>query len=276
MKSLSWAWILGWLLIGVVTGLAAWHGFPSLAPLNSHGPLIADQPPGTEWGLRCQQALAADRPQQALENCDRALALNENNLTYRLNRGVARYRLGEYLGAFQDADQVLTLAPQDHRAYYNRGLAQVAMHNFAAAIQDFDQAAKLSADSESLAEIYDDRGLAKLMAAQPAAAIQDFDRALALNPQDVRTWFNRGCACHQMGQVGAALANFNRVLQLDPDHARTYLNRGLLRRSLGDLRGGEADLLESAHWAQVQGQQDLHHYILTVLNQWQRATVSWG
>jgi tetratricopeptide (TPR) repeat protein len=143
-------------------------------------------------------------------------------------------------------------------------------------VTDFDQAAALASDPESLADIYDDRGLAKLMAAQPEAALQDFDQALDLNHADVRALFNHGCACHQLGRLNEALADLNQVLALEPDHARTYLKRGVMREALGDRAGGLAVLQLAADCAQAQGQPHLHHYILTLLNEWQTPRVSMG
>ncbi|NJL87398.1 MAG: hypothetical protein HC886_17715 [Leptolyngbyaceae cyanobacterium SM1_1_3] len=79
-----------------------------------------------------------------------------------------------------------------------------------------------------------------------------------------------------MGPLNDALADLNQVLALDPVHARTYLKRGLLRRSLGDQGGGMADLQQAADCAQAQGEQHLHHYILTLLNEWQSPVISMG
>jgi regulator of sirC expression with transglutaminase-like and TPR domain len=68
----------------------------------------------------------------------------------------------------------------------------------------------------------------------------------------------------------------NQVLALEPDHARTYLKRGVMREALGDRVGGLADLQQAADCAQAQGQPHLHHYILTLLNEWQTPSVSLG
>ncbi|MGB3200241.1 MAG: hypothetical protein WBA99_05025, partial [Nodosilinea sp.] len=137
-------------------------------------------------------------------------------------------------------------------------------------------AAGLASDPISLADIYDDRGLAKLMAANPDAALQDFEQALAINSDDTRALFNHGCACHLLGRFNDALADLNQVLHLEPDHARTYLKRGVLRQSLGDRSGSLADLRQAADCAQIQGQPHLHHYILTLLNQWQTPSTALG
>lgn len=230
----------------------------------------------TKLGDRCLLAVQQQAYDQAITLCSQALETADQNPDYWLSRGLARYHGGDFSQALVDNTQALSLAPENFRAYYNRGLVYVALHDFGAAIADFDQALVRATTAEALVEIYDDRGLAKLMAAQPEQALVDFDQALALAQGDVRTLFNHSCACHQLGRTEAALVDLNQLLRLDPGHARTYLKRGLLRRSLGDYAGGLADLRQAAHCAQLQGQHPLHHYILTLLNEWQSPALATG
>ncbi|MBW4484488.1 MAG: tetratricopeptide repeat protein [Tildeniella torsiva UHER 1998/13D] len=232
----------------------------------------ADPAPGD----RCFLEVQLEHYPAAIALCTEALDRQPDAADYRLSRGLALYRIGHYAEALMDNSQVLAAHPEDYRAFYNQGLVRVALHDFQSAIADFDRAADLTAEPNPLVEIYDDRGLAKLMAAQPQAALNDFERALAINSKDTRALFNHGCACHQLGHINAALADLNRVLVLEPDHARTYLKRGVMRQSLGDSAGGLADLRQAAHCAQVQGQPHLHHYILTLLNEWKTPTTSLG
>ncbi len=231
---------------------------------------------GAAPGDRCLLYVQQDRYEEAIASCTQSINRDPQASGYRLSRGVAYYRSGQYAEALTDNTAVLAADYKDYRAYYNRGLVQLALHDFGAAIADFDQAAALATAPAALADIYDDRGLAKLMAAQPEAALQDFDRALAINSDDTRALFNHGCACHQLGHLDAALADLNQVLALEPNQARSYLKRGLLRQSLGDRPGSLADLKQAADCAQAQGQPHLHHYILTLLNEWQTPNTSLG
>lgn len=279
-------------IIGLCLGLGLWLSWPGLtqaapSPSTVSHPLVAQsiqitQPlsnhanPAKDWGDRCLSSVQLERYDEAIATCSKAIQLDATTPEHQLNRGISFYRTGNFAAALADATKVLTHAPDDFRGYYNRGLVQVALHNFEAAIDDFDQAASLTAEPNLLVDIYDDRGLAKLMAAQPQAALHDFDQALALNNQDVRAWFNHGCACHQMGRLDDALADLNQVLALDPNHARTYLKRGVLRRAQGDKAGGVADLQQAANCAEAQGQPYLQHYILTLLNEWQTPITTTG
>ncbi|MGF1519587.1 MAG: tetratricopeptide repeat protein [Nodosilinea sp.] len=274
-------------IVGLCLTLLLWLGWPGpttaapIAPAAVHSvgrQLVLSSPADQEtaWGDRCLRLVQLERYDEAIADCRRAIQLDGYRPEHRLNRGIALYRTGNFAEALVDNTEALAQNPDDFRGYYNRGLVQVALHRFEAAIADFDQAAALTSDPTPLTEIYDDRGLAKLMAAQPQAALHDFDRALAIDSHDIRALFNHGCACHQMGRLDEALADLNRVLVLDPGHTRTYLRRGLLLRSLGDQAGGVADLQQAADCARSQGEQHLHHYILTLLNEWQTPVTTMG
>ncbi|MBE9136802.1 tetratricopeptide repeat protein [Nodosilinea sp. LEGE 07088] len=255
-------------LIAGCLGLLLILGWPGMAQA---GPLQPDD------GDRCLLAVQQERYEKAIASCSQVIEQEPTDAAdYRLSRGLAFYRSGYFAEAIADNTQVLATHPDDYRAYYNRGLVHIALHDFAAAIADFDQAAKFASEPMSLSDIYDDRGLAKLMAAQPEAALRDFDQALAFNSDDTRALFNHGCACHQLGRVNDALADLNQVLNLEPDHARTYLKRGVLRQALGDRTGSLADLRQAADCAQAQGQPYLHHYVLTLLNEWQTPSTLLG
>jgi tetratricopeptide (TPR) repeat protein len=148
----------------------------------------------------------------------------------------------------------------------SRGLAFYRSGYFADAIADNTQVLARHPDDY---RAYYNRGLVHI-------ALLDFDQALALNREDTRALFNHGCACHQLGRVNDALTDLNQVLILEPDHARTYLKRGVLRQALGDRTGSLADLHQAADCAQTQGQPHLHHYILTLLNEWQTPSTLLG
>jgi tetratricopeptide (TPR) repeat protein len=257
-----------WVAVGLALLLGL--GWPGFAQADSFQSVPLD------YGDRCLLEIQQAQYDNAIATCTQAIDLKADPIDYLLSRGLAFYRSGYYAEAIDDNTQVLAVHPEVYRAYYNRGLVQIALHSFRDAIADFDQAAKFASDPMALSDIYDDRGLAKLMAAQPEAALRDFDQALALNSIDTRALFNHGCACHQLGRFNEALADLNQVLNLEPNHARTYLKRGMLRQALGDRTGSLADFRQAADCAQTQGQRHLHHYVLTLLNEWQTPSMSLG
>ena len=125
----------------------------------------------------------ASRYEDAIRVCDRALAVEAGaNLfdtgTAYCNRGVACAGIGRLAEAVQDYDKAIALNPDYALAYYNRGLACAAMGRLAEAIGDYDKAIALNPD---YAEAYENRGIAYARAGRADEALRDFDQALRLN-----------------------------------------------------------------------------------------------
>ncbi len=96
------------------------------------------------------------------------------------NRGVARYRLGNYHGAIEDFSKAVDLAPDSALSYNNRGLSRVK-------IKDFD------------------------------GAVNDFTKAIELDPGNAKLFFNRGIALARKGDFQKAIKDFEKTAKLDPE-----------------------------------------------------------
>ena len=88
---------------------------------------------------------------------------------------------------------------------------------------------------------YYNRGLVKSNLGDYPGAIADFDRALELDSKLVEAYNNRGNAKSNLGDISGAIADFDRALELDSKLVEAYNNRGNAKSSLGDLPGAIAD-----------------------------------
>jgi tetratricopeptide (TPR) repeat protein len=68
----------------------------------------------------------------------------------------------------------------------------------------------------------------QLAAGTYEAAIQAYDQALALSPDYVAAYYNRGLAYARLGALDGAIADFARVIELDAGQAQAYHQRGLV------------------------------------------------
>jgi tetratricopeptide (TPR) repeat protein/S1-C subfamily serine protease len=166
----------------------------------------------------------------AIQDYDRAIALNPQDAKAYYNRGIAKSDLGQKVAAIQDYDRAIALNPQMAQAYYNRGNVKSALGQKIAAIQDYDRAIVLNPQS---ADAYLNRGNVKSTLGQKIAAIQDYDRAIVLNPQSANAYNNRGVVKSDLGQKIAAIQDYDRAIVLNPQSADAYLNRGNAKSDLG-------------------------------------------
>jgi tetratricopeptide (TPR) repeat protein len=81
----------------------------------------------------------------------------------------------------------------------------------------------------------------RLASGEYEAALRAYDEAVALNPEYVAAYYNRGLTYVKLGALDLALADFNRVLELDRDHVQAYRQRAQLHARRGNLERALAD-----------------------------------
>ena len=72
-------------------------------------------------------------------------------------------------------------------------------------------------------------------------ALALYEEAMALRPDFVSPWWNRGNVRARLGNREGALADYDRAIQLKPDHGRIYATRAYVKWELGDVEGALAD-----------------------------------
>ena len=121
----------------------------------------------------------------------------------------------EDLGNESTATPAAVSQPTAQEWFY-QGLQQADGGDFIGAIASWDQALALK---PNLITAWHNRGSALGYLGQYEEAIASFDRALELKPNDYQAWHNRGCACQELGQLEEALASYNKALEIKPDFA---------------------------------------------------------
>lgn len=76
-------------------------------------------------------------------------------------------------------------------------------------------------------------------------ALDDHNRAIALDPDYVFAYNNRGADYEDMGENLKALADYSRALALDPNYANGYKSRSNARCKLGIVENSVRDRLEA-------------------------------
>lgn len=118
---------------------------------------------------------------QAINDFDRAIALQPGLVVAWRNRGLAHKEKGDYDRALADYEQALVFAPTDARIYNERGLAYAGMSDFPNAIADFNRAIALKPDQEAAIK---NRGRINFVLGNFAQAAADLQRGLSLDSAD--------------------------------------------------------------------------------------------
>ena len=83
-------------------------------------------------------------------------------------------------------------------------------------------------------------------------------QAIRANPQNAKSYYNRGLTHQRLGDKQAAIADYTEAIQLHPSYAKAYYNRGLAESHVGDRQGAVEDLRTAAKFFFEQG--DLANY----------------
>ena len=187
------------------------------------------------------------------------------------NRGLRKYKLGQYKAAISDYDTAIQLKLRDAFIYYDRGLAKYKLGQCEAAIADYDTFIRLKPNHALKALAYWMRGLAKYKLGQCEAAIADYDTFIRLKPdytrepQYARVYCLRGLAKYKLGQYEAAIADYDTVIRFEPEYARTYYNRGNAKTKLSQAREAEQDWQTALKLATQAGNVELKNEIESAL-----------
>lgn len=122
--------------------------------------------------------LKRERNDDAIQDLDRALALNPRLATAYSDRGIAHRRKGQYELAIADYTEAIRLWPEWHDWYVHRGIAFSAIGRHNEAIADYGSALSLR---PNLVSALVARGDAHLATGESASAIADFRRAMTLD-----------------------------------------------------------------------------------------------
>jgi tetratricopeptide (TPR) repeat protein len=139
------------------------------------------------------------------------------------------------LGSFTvHAQETASLSPADPEELFHQGEAAYRNGGYAKAIDLFSQV--LAMDPDHL-NAYLQRGFCHSLQREYDLAVADFSNVLKRKPDHLWAYTSRGSAYAKMGRNADAMADFNKVIALDPDNQEAFNNRGWTKKTLGDADG---------------------------------------
>ena len=92
---------------------------------------------------------------------------------------------------------------------------------------------------------YNNRGNAYRITGDFDAALEDFNKAIELNPEDAEVYSNRGLVYDDTGDFATALEDYNKAIALNPELTEAYSNRGVVYANIGDFAAAIKDFNEA-------------------------------
>jgi serine/threonine protein kinase/tetratricopeptide (TPR) repeat protein len=163
---------------------------------------------------RARNLYLAGRYDAALEACASALQIRPHYPVVFAFRGLALLELKRYEPARGALDEYLRQGGEPIADIYRgRGLARVKLGDYLGARDDYTRALQLKPD----ADLYTHRGWAYALAEAWRPAVSDFEEALRLNPHGSEARIGRGLARVMLGSYAPAVEDAEAALQVPPD-----------------------------------------------------------
>jgi tetratricopeptide (TPR) repeat protein len=212
-----------------------------LSCLAVPSPLDAED--AAEYITRAQAWLDKGEYGKAIDDCDRALAVDSQSAEAYNVRGRARIFTGDYQKALDDCNEALAINPKFAEAYNTRGSAWRCKFDYDKAIADCNRA--LTIDPK-LAQAYSNRGESLFQKGEIDKALADCDKALTLNPKLADAYFVRAWVWDRKGNQDRAGADWRQALAITPDDWKTLNNYGIVLWKQAQVQDAKAANAEAA------------------------------
>jgi len=176
-----------------------------------------------------------ERFDEALQSCDRAIALKPDYAEAFNNRAIALLKLRRFAEALRSCDRAIALKPDCAEALSNRGFVLTQLRRFPEALESCDRAIALRPEYP---EALNNRAIALVGSRRHAEALLSYDRAIALRPEYAEAYTNRAVALDELRRFDEAARDHDRAVALAPESAEAHVGRAHSRLVSGDFETG--------------------------------------
>ena len=173
----------------------------------------------------------------SLEQQIKAEQITEEALTH-LNMGKDYYAAGVYDAAIQEFDKALAINKQLSDAYFYRGLAYYNKSDIEKAVADYNAALRID---PNYAVVYNNRGFTYYAKGDIEKAIADWTAALRINPKHDNALTSRGWWYYNRGDIEMAMMDYNAALRINPNNTTALENRAFAYHRKKDYDQAIAD-----------------------------------
>lgn len=180
-----------------------------------------------------------DRDGEAIADCDRVIALEEENHLAWFLRAKAKRTINEWEGAIADLTQAIALKEDMADAYLVRARILLEKKEGEKALADVEKVISLVEEGDETAHLL--RGQIYELLGDQAAAEAEYEEVLALNPFCEEAYVLAGRLKVAQGKPQEALEILDEAVEHNEEYAPAYAERARIRQLLGDTEGAEKD-----------------------------------
>ena len=169
--------------------------------------------------------LMEDSYEAAIETLNVLLKVDDTLHEAYFLRGIAKYNLGDLLGAEHDFSEAIERNPVYTMAYNYRAITRAQIGNYDDALRDFQEAIDLRPD---LPGPYFSRGVTYLQSGQYEKALEDLDKYIRREDKVIDAYIVRGEAYLNLKDTTKAYENYNKAIETNYFSPAGYYRRGLL------------------------------------------------
>lgn len=177
-------------------------------------------------------------PARKIKQLNRAIALDDRNAWFYLNRGLIYRKLKDFISASADFERAELLNPYIIHSFEFQGDVLLATNDIPKAIQYYTNAIAL--DLEYHPPLLK-RSRAYRKTNKPSWALKDLNRVVNLAPNIADGYHNRGETYIELGDYDAALADYDKLLSLNPEVLAVLIRRGEIYQEVGNIEKGCQD-----------------------------------
>ncbi len=167
------------------------------------------------------------------------LDISETSHNYT-NRGIFKILTGDYNAALEDLNRAIKRDEENILAFFSRGNCRYKMIEHIESLPDFNDQLSLALNNSLMNEPVDPE--MGSMIKDYELILQDYDATLRLHPDFFFGYYNRAYINLRLEEYEKAIDDLNKAIELEPDFAEAYYNRGLTKIFLNDIDGGALDL----------------------------------
>lgn len=199
--------------------------------LNSKdGPTTADH--ANAWnllGLLCHQQ---QRPSEALEYLQQAVALSPKSAQFHTNLGIALRAVGRTRDAIQSYQSAIGLGADDVGLWFNLANAFKEHGDHQPAVDAYQKAI---ARNPKFSPAHNNLGLTFQLQSEWELACQSHRRAVECQPHFPEAHFNLANALQQLLMTDDAIANYRVAIDQQPNYSEAHINLGYAYEELAQF-----------------------------------------